>query len=148
MAVNIRPPQTAVQPVVVSPAQAFRDFIHSRVDEYCSEATYKVLVQHGVSEIEMELMATQITLDLELERLLVTNEKKLLKDLYEALQRFTVSDKKLDKKEETDAIQMVCKAAVGYRYGLNRNLAQNVVNDFCRANGVKKKTGLFSWAIP
>jgi hypothetical protein len=148
MAVNIRPPQTLVQSVIVSPAQAFRDFILNRVDGYCSEANYKVLVQHGVSDFEIDLIAAQITLDLELERLLVTNEKKLLMDLYETLQRFTSIDKKLDKKEEADAIQMVCKAAVGYRYGLNHNLAQNVVNDFCRENGVKKKKGLFSWAIP
>jgi hypothetical protein len=148
MAVNIRPPQPAGQPAMASPAQAFRDFIQHRVDGYCSEANHKVLVQHGISEFALESVTAQITLDLELERLLVTNEKKLVKELIEALQRFTVSDKKLDKKEEADAIQMVCKAMPGYRYGLNHDLAQNAVNDFCRANGVKKKTGLFSWAIP
>lgn len=148
MAVNIRPPQAVVQPIMLNSAQAFRNFIRSQVDEYCPEATYKVLVHHGVFKFEIELMTAQITLDLELERLLVTNESKLLKDLHEALQRFTVSDKKLDKKEEIDAIQMVCKAALGYRQGLDHRLAQSVVNDFCRANGVKKKTGLFSWAIP
>jgi hypothetical protein len=148
MAVNIRPPQTEEKLVAVNPGQAFREFILSRVDGYCSEANYKILVQHGVSEFAIESMTAKITLDLELERLLVTNETKLVKELHEILRRFTASDKKLGKKEEEDALQMVCKAALGYRYGLNHDLAQNVINDFCRANGVKKKTGMFSWAIP
>lgn len=148
MAVNIRPPQLVAQPAAENPTQAFRNVIQNRTDGYCSEANYRVLVEHGISAFGLEPMTAQITLELELERLFVTNEKKLITELTEALLRFTVSDKKLDKKEEADAVQMVCKAAPGYRYGLNHDLAQSAVNDFCRANGVKKKTGLFSWAIP
>lgn len=148
MAVNIRPPQPTVAAPLSDSAQGFRDFVRARVDGYCSEEHYNFLVTHAVSEYAFDLMRAHITLDLELERLFVANEKKLVTELYDALHRFTANDKKLDKKEESDAIQLVCRARSGFRYGLNHDLAQNVVNNFCRSNGVKKKTGLFSWAIP
>lgn len=148
MAVNIRPPQPTSTPPMADPAQAYREFIQSRVDGYCSEENYNRLAQYAVDECGFDSMRAHISLDLELERLYVANEKKLILELYDALHRFTVGDKKLDKKEELDAIQLVCRPRSGYRQGLNLELAQNTVNNFCRSNGVKKKVGLFSWAIP
>ncbi|MDD5581308.1 MAG: hypothetical protein PHY16_18815 [Methylobacter sp.] len=150
MAVNLNREDSSSSPSVsIDPIQEFRLFVQPRiVDSYCDESMYLSFVQYAVSKLSISSDKAQVVLDLELERLFIANENKLLRELTEALHRFTDDDKKLDNKEETDALQMVCKADLGYRYGLKYDTAQRAIDDFCRANGVKKKKGLFSWAIP
>ena len=150
MAVNLnREDSGDPQSVNNDPIKEFRNFVQPRVvDAYCDEALYLSFVQHAVSQLSISADKAQIVLDLELDRLSVANERKLLRDLEDALHRFTDSDKKLDNKEETDAMQMVCKAGSRYRHGLKYDVAQRAINEFCRAYSVKKKKGLFSWAIP
>lgn len=40
---------------------------------------------------------------------------------------------------------LVCKARLGYSKGLRYDIAERFINDFCRANNVKVKTGMFQW---
>ena len=147
MAVNIRPFQ-AVDSAPQDPVMVFREHIKSLADTYCTDEHYSRLLLHGSGFCGLEASKAQLILDYELEQLFVANERQLLKNLHEALQRFTSSDRKLNPKERQDAIQLVCKTKAGYRQGLDLGLAEATVVAFCRANQVKVKMGLFSWAIP
>lgn len=148
MAVNIRPSSPTDLPSSVAPDVMFRDHIRGRIDGYCSSESYATLTKYGVESCGLDMLKAQIVLDLELELHFVASERKLLANLQDSLHRFTAGDRKLDAKEHKDAIQMVCKAAPGYRHGLNLQLAEAAVLEYCRAHQVKMKSGMFSWAIP
>ena len=148
MAVNIRPNQSADVPQALAPDAMFRSHIQSRVDGYCTSDDLTLLTRYGVDTCGLDTLKAQIILNLELERQFVANERQLLQNLHDSLYRFTASDRKLDAKEHKDAIQLVCKAAPGYRHGLNLQLAEAALISYCRANQIKMKTGLFTWAVP
>lgn len=148
MAVNIRPNQTTDATPAMPPDEMFRAHIVGRVDGYCTSNDYTNLTRYGVDTCGLDPLRAQIVLDLELERHFVANEWQLLKTLHETLHRFTAADRKLDPKEHKDAVQLVCKAAPGYRNGLNLQCAESAIVDYCRANQVKIKAGLFTWVVP
>jgi hypothetical protein len=146
MAVDIT--RSGSSPIGSDPLTSFRKHIASRVfDDYCPEAEYRSLTQHGLGLIG-DVVKVQAALDLELERLGAVNERRLLEELESVLNRFTGSDKKLDQKEKTDAMQLVCKARPGFRAGLRHEVAEAAIVTYCRTHSVKVKTGLFSWAVP
>lgn len=127
----------------------FRRYIEGRAfDGYCGSTEYQALVHHAVLQHQFnEKMAEQV-LDLELERLCVANEKKLLSELELALLRSTRDNKKLGEKERLDARQLVCRPRSGFRKGLDVEVADEAITTYCRRNSVKLKHGIFSWAIP
>ena len=96
----------------------------------------------------LDLLVATTVINMELEVRTVVNEKLLLEELDSLLHRFTDRDKKLDKKERDDAIQYVCKPRSGYLKGLNYQVADRHITEYCRANHVKIKIGLFKWEIP
>jgi hypothetical protein len=127
----------------------YRQYIQSHiVDNYCAAADYRSLVKYGIEVIGLDTQTTENALDLELERLGIANETRLLQELEAALHRLMTSGKKLGEKEKIDALQLVCKPRRGYRTGLNDGIAEGAITAYCRTNGVKVKTGLFSWAVP
>jgi hypothetical protein len=127
----------------------YRQYIQSHiVDNYCAVADYRSLVKHGAEVIGLDNQTAENALDLELERLGIANESRLLQELESTLYRFTASDKKLDPKEKTDALQLVCKSRPGYRTGLKYDIAESAITAYCRTKGIKVKTGIFSWAVP
>jgi len=96
----------------------------------------------------LDLHVATMLVDMELEVAQSANEQRLTEELDGLLRRFTDSDKKLDAKERSDAIQMVCKPKTGYSKGLAFEVAEKRVVAFCRANGVKVKVGFLRWDIP
>jgi hypothetical protein len=117
-------------------------------ESYCDEKTRSDLLRQGVNDCGLAADKAAVIVDMELESNGFVNEKKLLIELDAMLHQFTAKDKKLDPKENEDAIQYVCKARVGYSKGLKYDVAQNYITTYCRANSVKVKKGFLSWAIP
>ena len=155
MSINLNKPATPPnlqQPVPTrtgDPVDALRLKIASRVfDAYCDSALRAELVRYGVSDLGLDPARTALVLDMELEAASCANEHRLIEELDGLLRRFTDKDKKLDSKERSDAIQMVCRAKPGYSKGLAFDVAEKRVVDFCRANRVKVKVGLLRWDIP
>src|SRR5574338_244066 len=136
-------------PSAQDPLEAFRQYISVRVmDGYCATEDYQALIRYGIDNAKLDPKVVKNALDLELDRIGAVNEVALVEELESALHRFTASDKKLDKKERNDAMQLVCKTRPGYGKGLRYELAESTITAYCRAHGVKLKTGLFSWSIP
>lgn len=129
--------------------EGFRGCIPERVfDAYCEGATWRSLVDEGVGSFGLDRKTAELVLDMELERLSVANEPALIREAEAMLGQFTGRDRKLDEKEKSDIIQLVCKAKPGYAKGLRHEVANSFIIDFCRQNGVKVKVGLFKWAVP
>ena len=126
-----------------------RQHVGTRVfDAYCSAQEYWSLVRYGVETAGLNERTVENALDMELERLGAANEARLLQELEGALGRFTGADRKLDKKDRVDALQLVCRARPGFRCGLKPGVAEAAIDAYCRANAIKVKTGLFSWGVP
>lgn len=146
------PPQPAPQPQsspVADPMLALRTTIAARVfDGYCEAALRTELVRLAVTDLGLVPAKAALLTDMALEAEACANEYRLCEELTGLLRRFTDKDKKLDPKERSDAIQMVCKPRSGYAKGLALNVAEALVTDFCRAHGVRQKVGMFLWAIP
>ncbi len=130
------------------PATAFRVMIAARVfDGYCNSTECAVLENEGVVQLGVSLKDSVLMVEMELASLGVVNEKVLLRELESILQRFT-ADGKLLPKEYEDSIQMLCKVRIGYRKGLDHQVAERFIVDFCRRNRIKVKKGFFSWVVP
>lgn len=65
-------------------------------------------------------------------------ERVLLEELDKLLHQFTDNDKRLDGKEERDALDKVLIASHGKRKGIDPRVAEDYVNSFCRVNGVRR----------
>lgn len=147
MAVNLVRPHDPIagQETLAS----FGVYISLRVfDSYCSAAQYRNFVEYGMANTGHDRKPIEHSIDLELERMGAANEQRLLEELDAALRRFTASDRKLDDKEKSDALQLVCKSRPGFRFGLRPETAEATILAYCRTNGVKQKSGWFAWAIP
>ncbi len=117
-------------------------------DNYCDRQTEQELLRTGIDKFGMDSQTAKIILEMELEQLGAANERRLLEELEGQLHQFADKDKKLDKKERDDAVQYVCKPRTGYSKGLNYQVADRYITEFCRANTVKVKVGMFNWVIP
>ena len=145
MAIIIKRPASSID----APTAQFRNHIRSRVsDAYCSMEDYSRFVKFGVDNLAFERQTAKAVLDVTLETLSVVNEPKLVQELESILHRFTFADKRLDAKEKTNAIQLVCKARMGYGKGLSHEVAEQTILNYCRANDIKVKTGFLSWSVP
>ena len=141
------PAQTPTTPL--DPQQELRTVVAARVfDAYCDTALRSEMIRIGVTTHGLDLHMATMLVDMELEVTQSANEQRLTEELDGLLRRFTDSDKKLDAKERSDAIQMVCKPKAGYSKGLSFEVAEKRVVAFCRANGVKVKVGFLRWDIP
>jgi hypothetical protein len=146
-------PTPAPAPTPVHPPGGDIDELRKRVgtrvfESYCDEKTRADLLRQGVNDCGVPADKAAVVIDMELESNGFVNEKKLLAELEAMLHQFTAKDKKLDPKENEDAMQYVCKARPGYAKGLKYDVAQNHITTYCRANSVKVKKGFLSWAIP
>lgn len=153
MSINLikqAPPSPAqISAPSIDPQQMLRTVVAMRVfDAYCDSALRTEMIRLGVSNHGLDLHMATMIVDMELEVTLSANEQSLIEELDGLLRRFTNVDKKLDTKERSDAIQMVCKPKTGYSKGLSFEIAQKRVVTFCRANGVKVKVGFLRWDIP
>ncbi len=81
------------------------------------------------------------------------SERLLVDELDRLLRQFTDNDKRLDKKEEKDAMDQVLIAGPGKKKGLDPRVASEYVDTFCKANGLKRdsvsgKSWIFTLIIP
>lgn len=94
-----------------------------------------------VKDIELVIRA-------ELDRHGAISERILLDELDRLLHQFTDNDRKLDGKEERDALDKVLPAAPGKKKGLDPRVAENYVHSFCKVNGITRTRDTKRWSIP
>lgn len=116
-------------------------------DSYCDSATFSVLLQYGKNNLGLDVKRVESILSLTLQRFNVVNEKALLDELAALLHVFTDTEKKLDKKSRVDALQSVCKPRSGMMKGVDPEMAEKYINDFCRENSVMQRSGIWGWKI-
>ena len=134
---------------VKDPVELLKNQVGFKVfDGYCDQNTFNSLIQYGVQSCGLSDKKCEVILGVEFENKNIVNEKFLLIELDSLLHQFTDSDKKLDQKEKNDAIQFLCKARLGYTHGLNYDVANRFIIDFCRKHRVKVKSGFLKWEIP
>ncbi len=76
------------------------------------------------------------------------SERLLIAELDRLLHQFTDRDKKLDPKEERDAMSKVVTKAPGKKCGLDPRVAEEYVATFCKANGASRSTDMPKWLVP
>lgn len=91
---------------------------------------------------------TELVIRAELDKLGAVCERVLLDELDHLLHQFTDNDKRLDSKEERDALDKVLIPAPGKKKGLDPRVAEEFANSFCRVNGVSRDTESLRWAKP
>lgn len=156
MSINLAKSRPVANPVAQTlpgrpsdPMAALRACMESRIFEsYCDSVSRTELLSHAVGDLGLDANSAAIAIDLELETLGWANEAKLLEELDSLLAQITARDKTLNAKGRSDCIQIVCRPRPGYLKGLDFNVADRHVIEFCRERGVKVKQGLFKWAIP
>jgi DNA gyrase/topoisomerase IV subunit A len=116
-------------------------------NSYCDSVTFGILLRYGKSLLGVDVRRVESILSLALQRLNVINEKELLDELGALLHAFTDLEKKLDKKSRVDALQSVCKARLGAIRGVDPEIAERYIDDFCRKNGVMQRSGMWGWKI-
>lgn len=116
-------------------------------NSYCDSTTFSVLLRFGKNNLGLDVKRVESILSLTLQRLNIVNEKALLDELAALLHVFTDTEKKLDKKGRVDALQSVCKPRSGLMKGVDPEIAEKYINDFCRENGVMQRSGIWGWKI-
>lgn len=116
-------------------------------NSYCDSITFGVLLRYGKSALALDMRRVESILSLALQRLNVVNEKELLDELDALLHVFTDTEKKLDKKSRVDALQSVCKPRLGAMKGVDPDIAERYINDFCRKHSVMQRSGIWGWKI-
>jgi hypothetical protein len=129
--------------------EGFRRSIPTRIfDSYCDRSTWQAIVADGIGSFGLDRRTAELAVDMELENMSAANEAALLREAESMLKQFTDRDRKLDDKERSDVIQLVCRAKPGYAKGLRHEVADAFITDFCRQNAIKVKMGFFKWAVP
>ena len=83
-----------------------------------------------------------------LEKYDAVSERQLTDSLAHWLHQFTDDDKKLDAKEERDALDRVVKKAAGKKAALDPRVAEEYVASFCKVNGVKRTSDGNGFLMP
>lgn len=97
----------------------------------------------GIAVAELELV-----IRVELDKVGAVCERVLVDELERLLHQFTDNDKRLDGKEERDALDKVLAVATGKKKGLDPRVAAEYVNSFCRVNGVRRDSEIKRWTTP
>lgn len=116
-------------------------------NSYCDLTTYGALSRYGKNALGLDVKRVESILSLALQRLNAVNEKELLDELEALLHVFTDVEKRLDKKSRIDALQSVCKPRSGATKGVDPEVVERHINDFCRRNGVMQRSGIWGWKV-
>jgi len=116
------------------------DFYMDRAEEkgIKEEASSK-----GFSIADIEVVLRSV-----LERFGAVSERQLVDYLDHWLHQFTDNDKKLDAKEERDALDKVVKPATGKKKGMDPRIAEDYVASFCKVNGITRTTDKNKLTVP
>ncbi|MCC7695689.1 hypothetical protein IGS58_03815 [Janthinobacterium sp. EB271-G4-7A] len=116
-------------------------------NSYCDSISFSALLRYGKSTLGLDTRRVESILSVALQRLNVVNEKALLDELDGLLHVFTDTEKKLDNKSRVDALQSVCKPRPGAMKGVDPEIAERYINDFCRKHSVMQRSGIWGWKI-
>lgn len=116
-------------------------------NSYCDSVSFSALLRYGKNTLALDIRRVESILSVALLRLNVVNEKALLDELDALLHVFTDTEKKLDKKSRVDALQSVCKPRPGSMKGVDPEIAERYINDFCRKHSVMQRSGIWGWKI-
>lgn len=116
-------------------------------NSYCDSVSFGALLRYGKSTLGLDIRRVESILSMALQRLNVVNEKALLDELDALLHVFTDTEKKLDKKSRVDALQSVSKPRPGAMKGVDPEIAERYINDFCRKHSVMQRSGIWGWKI-
>ncbi|WFR78888.1 hypothetical protein P9875_24835 [Janthinobacterium rivuli] len=116
-------------------------------NSYCDSVSFGALLRYGKNALALDIRRVESILSVALQRLNVVNEKALLDELDALLHVFTDTEKKLDKKSRVDALQSICKPRPGAMKGVDPEIAERYINDFCRKHSVMQRSGIWGWKI-
>ena len=125
--------------------QADRTWLENRIqaavddDFYLDRDEEKRIKEEGSSK-GIPSKDIELVVRTELDNLGAVCERLLIDDLERLLHQFTDGDRKLDGKEERDALDKVVRPAAGKKKGLDPRVAEEYVNSFCKVNGVVRST--------
>ncbi len=91
---------------------------------------------------------TELAVRSTLEAMGAVCERVLVDELDRLLHQFTDDDKRLDAKEERDAMDKVLRPASGKKAGLDPRVAEDYANSFCKVNGIRRDSQGRRWAVP
>lgn len=125
--------------------QADRNWLENRIqaavddDFYLDRDEEKRIKEEGASK-GIPIKDIELVVRTELDKLGAVCERLLIDDLERLLHQFTDNDRKLDGKEERDALDKVVRPDAGKKKGLDPRVAEEYVNSFCKVNGVVRST--------
>ncbi len=123
--------------------------VHAAVDDdFYLDRDEEKRVKEEAAAKGIAVKDTDLVIRTELDKVGAVCERILLDELDRLLHQFTDNDKRLDGKEERDALDKVLALAPGKKKGLDPRVAEDYVNSFCRVNGVRRDTETKRWAIP
>lgn len=113
--------------------------IHAAVDDdfYLDRDEEKRIKEEGAAR-GLVVAEIELVMRVELDKAGAVCERVLLDELERLLHQFTDNDKRLDGKEERDALDKVLAVATGKKKGLDPRVAAEYLNSFCRVNGVRR----------
>lgn len=123
--------------------------VHAAVDDdfYLDREEEKRIKEEAATK-NIAARDTELVIRSELDKLGAVCERLLIDDLDSLLHQFTDNDKRLDGKEERNALDKVLAAAPGKKKGLDPRVAEEYTNSFCKVNGVRRDTETKRWAVP
>jgi hypothetical protein len=121
--------------------QADKTWLENRIqgavddDHYLDRDEEKRIKEEGTAR-GLPIKDIELLVRSELDRLGAVCERLLVDELDRLLHQFTDGDRKLDGKEERDALDKVIRPAAGKKKGLDPRVAEEYVSSFCKVNGV------------
>lgn len=116
-------------------------------DFYLDRAEEKGIKEEASSK-GFPIADIEVILRTVLDKFGAVSERQLVDSLDHWLHQFTDTDKKLDAKEERDALDKVVKPASGKKKGMDPRVAEDYVVSFCKVNGVTRTTDRNRLALP
>lgn len=123
--------------------------VHAAVDDdfYLDRDEEKRIKEEAASK-SIASKDTELIVRSALDKIGAVCERVLIDELDRLLHQFTDNDKRLDGKEERDALDKVLIATSGKKKGLDPRVAEEYTKSFCKVNGVRRDTETNRWVFP
>jgi len=123
--------------------------VHAAVDDdyYLDREEEKRIKEEGAAK-GIPIKDIDLVIRSELQKSGSVCERILIDELERLLHQFTENDKRLDEKEERDALNKVLNPGVGKKRGLDPRIAEHYVISFCKVNGVTRDSDVKSKYVP
>lgn len=135
----------------MNPAE--QDWLENRVhaavdDDFYLDRDEEKRIKEEAAARGISVGDAELVIRVEIDKVGAVCERILLDELNRLLHQFTDNDRRLDGKEERDALDKVLQVAPGKKKGLDPRVAAEYVNSFCRVRGVRRDTETKRWATP